>query len=127
MFEGLQRVLRVINVHIAFDEVAFTKVLKVIIHAIQQSPEFKSLAANICGEVFFPALALTSENYHLEHLVWQIFKHADFRQRYAFYSKMLQKTYLSYPCLLAKLIMVHRECKNWASRLNSDQLRQMSK
>jgi hypothetical protein len=77
--------------------------------------------------VFFPALALTSENYHLEHLVWQIFKHADFRQRYAFYSKMLQKTYLSYPCLLAKLIMVHRECKNWASRLNSDQLRQMSK
>lgn len=106
--------------HIAFDEIAFTKVLKVIIYAIQQNPELKSQAANLCGEIFLPALALTSENYHLEHLVWQVLKHADFRQRYAFYSKMLQKTYLSYPSLLAKLIMVHRDCKMWSSRLNSD-------
>jgi hypothetical protein len=40
---------------------------------------------------------------------------------------MLQKTYLSYPCLLAKLINVHRESKMWASRLNTDQMKQMSK
>lgn len=34
LFEGLQRVLRVVNFYIAFDEIAFTKVLKVIIYAI---------------------------------------------------------------------------------------------
>lgn len=96
-------------------------------YAIQQNPEFKNLAANLCGDYLFPALALTSENYHLEHLLWLVFKSADFRQRYAFYSKMLAKTYLSYPCLLAKLINVHRESKMWASRLNTDQMKQMSK
>ena len=63
LFEGLQRILKVITVHIAFDEVAFTKVLKVMVYAIQQKPEFKSIAVSLCGEYLFPALALTSENY----------------------------------------------------------------
>jgi hypothetical protein len=70
LFDGLQRILNVISIHIAFDEVVFTKVLRVMIHAINQKPEFRSTAANLCGEYLFPALALTSENYYLENLLW---------------------------------------------------------
>jgi hypothetical protein len=110
----------VISIHIGFDEIAFTKVLKVMQYTIQLNPENRQVAAHICAEFLFPALALTSENYQLEKLLWEVFKHADFRQRYAVYSKMLQKTYLSHPCLLAKLINVHRESKMWASRLNTE-------
>ena len=71
----------------------------------------------MASEVFVPAQALISTNFPIESMIWSIFKHADFNQRYICYTNMLKVTYLSQPCLVAKQINVHKKYFKWARRL----------
>ena len=56
------------------------------------------------GEIFLPALAVTSCNYPLENALWAVLKQATAVDRYNFYSMLTKKGYLSQPCLLAAFI-----------------------
>ena len=98
-----------------------------IIAAVRDDPAYLQKGTEICGEVLLPALALTTDNYALENLVWHILKQATFKARYFYYSTMLTHTYLSSPQMLAKQIQVFRHIGKWARRLETDQIKQKSR
>jgi len=61
-------------------------------------------AVSMVGEIFLPALSVTSCNYPLENALWAVFKQATAMDRYDFYSRFTQRGYLNQPCILAAFI-----------------------
>ena len=98
--------MRIFGIYIAYDEILFQKLLKVLQTA--QKPEHVQQVWSLCGEIFLPALSITSVNLQLGTLLWSLYKKCPYQQRYLHYSTLLQKTYLSTPQTIAVLILTQR-------------------
>jgi len=85
--ENLQKILRILGVHISFNTIVFTRVLKMTNHYFIGKDILKIEAYKMAGEYFLPALCIVKDGNQeiisrLEDELWQIFRKIDYKGRY---------------------------------------------
>jgi len=69
LFEELPKIMKILSIYVGFDEKTFSKLLSVVkqeLNANSGTSQFLMTAVQVCGEIFLPALALTTTNNYLE-------------------------------------------------------------
>ena len=125
LFEDLPKVMKLLNVNIAYDQKLFLKLALVVNACYKDAPD---KARKLAGEVFLPALALLSEpNNLLSKEVWAILSKSDCTTRYHFYTHTLTHTFLQNVSLLQVMVDTQQEIKRYLRRNSIDNVKQSTR
>jgi hypothetical protein len=90
LIENIQKVLRILGMHISFNPNVFFRVIAMTNHYLVNNDNLKVEAFKMTGEYFLPALCIVRDNNEvlkemLDHELWAILSKIDFKSRYFFY------------------------------------------